>query len=58
MVNMENKTFYRDLYNSFKDDPDKALEQLKHKAFVEGYGEHHRLNKRWFEFMWKQNEKL
>ena len=56
MVKMENKTFYRDLYNSFKDDPDKALEQLKHKAFVEGYGEHHRLNKRWFEFMWKQNK--
>ena len=53
---MKEKRIYRDLYNSFKDDPDKALKELRHKAYVEGYGEFKRLNKRYFDHLTAQNE--
>ena len=47
---------YRDLYNLFKDNPTEGLEQLRRKAYSEGYGEFHRLNKRYFEYLWKRSE--
>ena len=50
------ETIYRDLYNLFRHNPDKALEVLKHKAYVEGYGEFKHLNKRYFNHLTKQNE--
>ena len=60
---------YRDLYaylrkirtpemdKLMKQDQLDALDELRHKAYVEGYGEFKKLNKLYFKMLAKQNEK-